>query len=128
MPEKGDKQACTYQGCAAQMVLKECRMAGSSLPQEVTAGAPFPASDRLEVWFCQMNPRRHVEVRTWGTRPIKDCSVAGCKGVMVHSLKGRIKVPEDPQKVPGQRYPMLKFEAGWVCMENESHFEPAAGP
>jgi len=123
MARIGDKQDCTCSGCRAQMVLKECRMASSSLPKAVAAGAPFPTTDRLEVWFCEMNPKRHVEVRTWGVRPVKDCSAAGCHGVMVHSEKGRIKVPEDLRKLPGQPYPMLKFEAGWVCMENETHFE-----
>ena len=73
-----------------------------------------------------MNPRRHLEVPTWGTRPVKDCSVQGCSGVMVHSDKGRIHVPDDLRKLPGQPYPTLRFDAGWVCMENESHFEAAS--
>jgi hypothetical protein len=101
-------------------------MATSSAPQAVAAGAPLPTTDRLHVWFCEMNPRRHVEVRTWGPRPVKDCSVLGCAGVMVHADRGRIHAPEDLRKLPGRLYAKLKYEAGWVCLENESHFEAEA--
>lgn len=103
-------------------------MAVSSAPKRASAGAPFPTTDRLEVWFCEMNPRRHVEVRTWGLRPVKDCSVAGCKGVMIHSDKGRLNLPLIGEKPAGAPYNMMRFEPGWVCMEDESHFEPGERP
>ena len=126
MPELGDEQDCTYPGCKGKMVLKEGRMAAASARQAPSAGAPFPTTKHLHVWFCELNPWRHVEVPSWGMRPVKDCSMARCAGVMIHSDKGRIQVPEDLRKRPGKPYPALEYEAGWVCIENDSHFESEA--
>jgi hypothetical protein len=108
------------------MVLESRRVA--PIPREVPAGAPFRDADRLEVWICEMNPKRHVEVRTWGLRPVKDCSVDGCNGVMVHSDKARMTAPDDISKQPGKPYALVKYEAGWVCLDNRGHFEPGRKP
>ncbi len=128
MAEVGDKQRCTTIGCRGEMILRERRPAASSIPQQIGSGQPFPTTGRLKVWMCDTNPL-HVEVLGWGMRPVKVCSVKGCNGAMVHTTKGRSKIEgEMLRDRPGQSYAMLEWEPGWVCLENETHFEPAARP
>jgi hypothetical protein len=128
MPDVGDKQRCTTVGCRGEMVLRERRPAASSIPHQIGSGQPFPTTDRLRIWMCELDPK-HVEVVGWGMRPIKDCSVAGCKGVMVHTTKGRSRLEGDVRRErPGQPYAMLQWEPGWLCLENEKHFESAVKP
>lgn len=56
MPNVGDKHDCTYPGCKAKMVLTERRMAASSKPKAVRAGAPFPATDRFRSLVLRDEP------------------------------------------------------------------------
>lgn len=112
-------------------------MHGASLPGHAIADAkanadaeeggcwaPFVVARRhLSVWICDFNPRQHVEVFTWGPRPMKDCTAEGCSGVMVHAEKGRKITPDGaPWKMGASE--RLQYEAGWICIEHpDEHFE-----
>jgi hypothetical protein len=129
MPEPGDKRPCNYPGCRATMVLRrKSGDPGATIPGRVEPGMIYPRAQRLDVWVCEFNPREHVEVRTWGARPVKPCAFKDCKGPMVHSDKGRMLVPENIEKEPGRPYATIQYQAGWVCLEDAEHFEPGEKP
>lgn len=120
MPEIRDKRQCSYPGCPAKQVLREKHSPEPPIPNRVQAGQPFPPTQKLHVWVCEMNPL-HVEVRTWGMRPTKKCPK--CGGTMVHSDTWKMHVPDDISRQPGKPYAMLTEIPGFVCLENPDHFE-----
>jgi hypothetical protein len=75
----------------------------------------------LWAWHCTVEPRRHVEVAHWGVRPLKGCTVKGCKGIMVHWGRVRALAP-DP--IRGPRASRVVYRSGYVCIEDAAHFEP----
>lgn len=120
MPEIGDKRDCTYPGCAAKQVLREKHSPETPILGSVEADQPFPPTQRLHVWICEMN-LLHAEVRTWGMCPTKKCP--SCGGTMVHSDKWKTHVPADITRHPGKPYARLSAIRGFVCLENPDHFE-----
>ncbi len=122
-----DQQDCAFPGCPAQAVLRETIPDPNALPRAVGPGDEFPHRPRLTAWICEMNPKRHVEVLGWGFRPIKDCTILGCDGVMIHTDKARHTAPDDLRKLPGKPYAKLSHHAGYLCMKNESHIEIGPG-
>lgn len=121
MPDVGDKRQCTAPRCPGKQVLIA---KPTPTPKKADAGEPFLVGRRhLSVWICDFNPRRHVEVFTWGPRPTKDCTAEGCSGVMVHADKGREITPEGAPRKMGGSFERLRYEAGWICIEHpDEHF------
>jgi len=87
---KDEKRRCKFPGCPAEAVLKELITDPNARPERVEAGEEIPQRLRLRAWVCQLNPRRHIEVVGWGRRPMKECSVQGCDGVMIHTARARL--------------------------------------
>ena len=126
MAKVGDLKPCVYPGCPAEMVLQKKGPEPGFATRRMDAGEEFAEVPCLHAWICRTNSL-HVDVVSWGLRPTKRCTHRGCDGVMVHSDKGGVRVPEDIAKNPGQLYPMLKFEPGFVCLEDPyRHFEPTS--
>lgn len=118
-----EKQRCKYPGCRAEAVLRELIPDPNARPVRVQAGEEIPRRSRLRAWVCQMNPKRHIEVIGWGFRPTKDCSVAGCDGVMIHTARARFSAPEGSEVPVRKTYPRLEQHGGFLCMTDESHVE-----
>jgi hypothetical protein len=95
----------------------------NALPKMVEPGGEFPSRPRLRGWVCEMNPRRHVEVIGWQLRPVKDCSVPGCDGVMIHTSRARYNSPATTPRLPSKTYQRVGAIAGFLCMKNEGHVE-----
>jgi hypothetical protein len=117
------KQHCEFPGCPAQARLTELIPDPNALPRMVKAGDEFPKRTHLKAWVCEMNPKRHVQVIGWGFRLLKDCTVPGCDGVMIHTDKARITAPDDLRKLPSKPYARLIEQAGFLCMKDKSHVE-----
>jgi len=75
----------------------------------------------LSAWHCTIEPKRHVEVSNLGIRPLKDCAVPGCGGVMIHW--GRVRAVSS---LNGHRKeaPKIVYRSGYVCVDNAEHFQP----
>src|SRR4051794_37682152 len=111
MADVGDKRQCTVARCPGTQVLMA---KPTPTPKKVDAAEPFVVGRRhLNVWICDFNPRRHIEVFNWGPRPTKDCAIEGCGGVMVHADKGREIMPKGAPRTMGGSYETLLYEAGW---------------
>lgn len=118
-----DKQRCEFPGCPAQAALRELIPDPNALPRMVKAGDDFPKRARLRAWVCEMNPKQHIQVIGWGFRPTKDCIVAGCDGVMIHTDRARYSAPEDLRRPLGGQWAKLGQHPGFLCMKDEMHVE-----
>ena len=129
MAEIGDRRRCSFVPCKGEMELKRKHFApGAVIPERVEPGEAFPDKTRRRAWQCSLEPKRHVEVEGWGIRPVKDCTVKGCGGVMVHSDKARTSAPDSIRRQPTRDYARAIYEAGYICLEDAEHFEPSATP
>ena len=125
MAETGDRRQCSFLGCRGEMVLKpKHRLVGATMPSAVKSGDAFPETPRLSAWVCTLQPRRHIEVEGLGIRPLKDCRVEGCDGVMVHMDKARTLTPASGARQPTRAWPTIAYQSGFVCLEDGEHFEP----
>jgi hypothetical protein len=118
-----DRRPCEFPGCAAHAVLRELIPDPNSLPRMVNPGDEYPQPARLRAWVCEMNPKRHIQVIGWGFRPTKDCIVAGCDGVMIHTDRARYSAPEDLRRPLRGQWAKLEQHAGFLCMKNETQVE-----
>ena len=118
-----DKHRCEFPGCPAQADLSELIPDPDAVPRMVSPGDEFPKRPKLRAWVCEMNPKRHIQVIGWGFRPTKDCIVAGCDGVMIHTHGARYSAPEDLRRALGGQWAKLGQHSGFLCMKDETHAE-----
>jgi hypothetical protein len=91
---------------------------------ESKTGDKGEAPQGLWAWHCTLEPRRHVEVAHWGVRPLKGCTVKGCRGIMVHWGRVRTLAPDPLRNRKDQHAKKVVYRSGYVCIENAAHFEP----
>jgi hypothetical protein len=87
-------------------------------------GQKKPEAQGLSAWHCTIDPKRHVEVPNLGLRPVKDCTVKSCTGVMVHWGRVRALAPDHLRSRNGQQAWRVVYRSGYVCVENAEHFDP----
>src|SRR5712692_7766769 len=117
MAEVGDRQRCTQIGCRGAMVLRTCRPA-AAIPQQIGSGQPFPTTGLLQVWMCELDPK-HVEVLGWETRPVKECSIAGCNPLDASQAQAA------PQRTPRGAHPL---RSGIAALCRDIHVPNLTGP
>ena len=120
MPHPGDRRSCAAPGCTGTQHFFE----KPPLPRPLQLEADLsPTIRQLRVWVCDMQPG-HIEVVPHGCVPVRDCTVAGCPGMMVYLTKGREEFVREVRHM-GRVLQTTTWKPGWVCIEQPGlHFVP----
>ncbi len=120
MAELDNRHPCPFRPCQGEMTL-------TPHDQVVTESGRRRKTEKaqwLSAWHCTVEPQRHVEVGKLGVRPLKNCTVKGCAGMMVHWGRVRTVTPENPERQRLSSKPQVVYRSGYVCIENAEHFDP----
>jgi hypothetical protein len=118
------RRPCSFRQCHGEMLLKKHQPAGPPPARKRDADTKPHEAQWLRAWECTSDPRRHVEVVNWGVRPLKACTVKGCKGIMVHWGRVRALAPDNLRRRNGQTAFKIVYRSGYVCIEDAEHFDP----
>jgi hypothetical protein len=123
MADNEDRRPCSFRQCHGEMMLKK-HQPGGAPPARRPDAKKTREPQWLRAWECTSDPRRHVEVVNWGVRPLKACTVKGCKGVMVHWGRVRALAPDNIRRRNGNAAFKIVYLSGYVCIEDAEHFDP----
>ena len=121
MPQVLDRHPCSFRPCRGEMTLVAREHALAPVERRKRGKKP-DVPQGLSAWHCTIEPKRHVEVSNLGIRPLKDCTVPGCGGVMIHW--GRVRAVSSLNGGRRKEAPKIVYRSGYVCVDDAEHFQP----